>query len=165
MEAPKVKTLMAVLDDDTSRPATQQEIVDIAREYLSARLRRGRTLNSPSTTRDFLSLRLGDLDHEVFAVIYLDTRNRLIDYQVMFRGTIDGVAVHPREVVKEALKLNAASVIFAHPRPSGVAEPCHADEAINERLKRALGLLDIRVLDYILIGGGHTVSMAERGLV
>jgi DNA repair protein RadC len=116
-------------------------------------------------TCDFLTLRLGSLDHEVFAVIFLDQRHRVIDYQVMFRGDLDGASVHPRQVVNEALKQNAAAVIFAHPHPSGIAEPSHADEVITRRLKDALGLVDIRVLDHIIIGGGTTVSLADRGLL
>jgi DNA repair protein RadC len=165
MNAPKVMSLIAQLDDGTTRPATREEIVEVARDYLSERCRRGARIDNSDTARDFLSLRLGELDHEVFAVIYLDTKNRLLDYQVMFRGTIDKVTVHPREIVKEALKLNAASVILAHPRPSGVSEPSASDELVSGRIKRALDLLEIRLLDHILIAGGNTVSMAERGLI
>jgi DNA repair protein RadC len=145
--------------------ATNEEIITAAKIHLSQRLRRGATLNSPRATRDFLNLKLGVLDHEVFAVIFLDKRHRVISYSEMFRGTIDGASVHPREVVKEALKVNAASVILAHPHPSGVAEPSQADEFITKRLKDALELVDIRILDHIIIGGGDTTSMAERGLL
>jgi DNA repair protein RadC len=145
--------------------ATSEEIVAAAKVHLSHRLRRGATLNSPRATRDFLSLKLGVLDHEVFAVIFLDKRHRVISYSEMFRGTLDGASVHPREVVKEALRLNAAAVILAHPHPSGVAEPSQADEHITGRLKEALALIDVRVLDHIIIGGGDTTSMAERGLL
>ena len=95
----------------------------------------------------------------------LDKRHRLISYQEMFQGTIDGASVHPREVVKEALKQNAASVILAHPHPSGVAEPSQADELITQRLKEALGLVDIRILDHIIVAGGDTISFAEKGLL
>jgi DNA repair protein RadC len=112
-----------------------------------------------------LTLKLGTLDHEVFAIIFLDRRNRVISYQEMFRGTIDGASVHPREVVKEALRQNAASLILAHPHPSGVAEPSQADELITNRLKEALSLVDIRILDHIIVAGGDTRSMAEMGLL
>jgi DNA repair protein RadC len=112
-----------------------------------------------------LSLKLGTLDHEVFALIFLDKRHRVISYLEMFRGTIDGASVHPREVVKEVLKQNAAAVILAHPHPSGVAEPSQADEFITTRLKEALGLIDVRVLDHIIIAGADSTSMAERGLL
>jgi DNA repair protein RadC len=158
-------TLRAQLEDGTTRPATSDEIIATARRYTSARLRRGVTLSGPQTTCDFLSLRLGSLDHEVFAVIFLDQRNRVIDYQVMFRGDLNSSSVYPRQVVKEALKQNAAAVIFAHPHPSGVAEPSHADEAITKRLTEALQLVDIRVLDHIVVAGGSTVSFAARGLL
>jgi DNA repair protein RadC len=127
--------LLAQFDDGSSRPATAEEIIAAAREHMSRRVRRGTQLSSPKATRDYLSLKLGTLEREVFAVLFLDRRNRLISYQEMFQGTIDGASVHPREVVKEALKQNAAAVILAHPHPSGVAEPSQADEAITSRLR------------------------------
>jgi DNA repair protein RadC len=156
-------SLIAHLDDGTSRPATADEIITAARDQMSRRIRRGTQLASPKATRDYLALKLGTLEREVFAVIFLDKRHRLISYQEMFQGTIDGASVHPREVVKEALKQNAAAVILAHPHPSGVAEPSQADELITQRLKDALSLVDIRVLDHIIVAGGEVVSMAERG--
>ncbi len=158
-------SLIAQLADGSSRPATTEEIIAAAREHMSRRVRRGTQLTSPKATRDYLSLKLGTLEREVFAVIFLDKRHRLISYQEMFQGTIDGAAVHPREVVKEALKQNAAAVILAHPHPSGIAEPSQADELITQRLKEALGLLDIRILDHIIVAGGDAISMAEKGLL
>ena len=158
-------SLIAQFKDGSSRPATSEEIIAAAREHMSRRIRRGTQLTSPKATRDYLSLKLGTLEREVFAVIFLDKRHRVISYQEMFQGTIDGASVHPREVVKEALKQNAAAVILAHPHPSGVAEPSQADEFITKRLKDALELVDIRILDHIIIGGGDTTSMAERGLL
>jgi DNA repair protein RadC len=158
-------SLIAQLDDGISRPATADEIIAAARDHMSRRVRRGTQLSSPKATRDYLSLKLGTLEREVFAVIFLDKRHRLISYQEMFQGTIDGASVHPREVVKEALKQNAAAVILAHPHPSGVAEPSQADEFITTRLKEALALVDIRVLDHIIVAGGDTTSFAERGLL
>jgi len=106
--------LIAHLDDGTTRPATADEIITAARSHMSRRIRRGTQLASPKATRDYLALKLGTLEREVFAVIFLDKRHRLISYQEMFQGTIDGASVHPREVVKEALKQNAAAVILAH---------------------------------------------------
>ena len=156
-------SLIAQLEDGSSRPATAEEIIAAAREHMSRRIRRGTQLTSPKATRDYLSLKLGTVEREVFAVIFLDKRHRLISYQEMFQGTIDGASVHPREVVKEALKLNAAAVILAHPHPSGVAEPSQADEQITRRLKDALGLVDIGILDHIIVAGGDTTSFAERG--
>jgi DNA repair protein RadC len=158
-------SLLAQMDDGNTRPATADEIISAAREHLSRRVRRGFTLSSPRATRDYLTLKLGQLEHEVFVVIFLDKRHRVISYQEMFRGTIDGASVHPREVVKEALKLNAAAIIVAHPHPSGVAEPSQADELITHRLRDALALVEIRVLDHIIVAGGDTVSFAERGLL
>jgi DNA repair protein RadC len=158
-------SLLAQLDDGSSRPATAEGIIAAAREHMSRRIRRGTQLTSPKATRDYLSLKLGTLEREVFAVIFLDRRNRLISYQEMFQGTIDGASVHPREVVKEALKQNAAAVILAHPHPSGVAEPSQADELITTRLRDALNLIDVRILDHIIVAGGATTSMAERGLL
>jgi DNA repair protein RadC len=158
-------SLVAQLQDGSSRPATPDEIITAARDRMSRRIRRGTHLTSPKATRDFLTLKLGTLEREVFAVIFLDKRHRLISYQEMFQGTIDDASVHPREVVKEALKQNAAAVILAHPHPSGVAEPSQADELITQRLKEALSLVDIRVLDHIIVAGGDTTSFAERGLL
>jgi DNA repair protein RadC len=158
-------SLTVHLADGSERPATADEIISAARQQMSRRVRRGTQLGSPRATREFLMLKLGALESEVFAVIFLDKRHRLISYQEMFQGTIDGASVHPREVVKEALKQNAAAVILAHPHPSGVAEPSQADEIITQRLKEALGLVDIRVLDHIIIAGGDAISLAERGLI
>jgi DNA repair protein RadC len=158
-------SLIAHFADGSERPATGEEIIAVARDYMSRRVRRGTQLGSPKAAREFLSLKLGTLEREVFAVIFLDKRHRLITYQEMFQGTIDGASVHPREVVKEALKQNAAAVILAHPHPSGVAEPSQADELITKRLKDALDLVDIRVLDHIIIAGGDAISLSERGLL
>jgi DNA repair protein RadC len=146
-------------------PATTDEIIDAARERIARRVRRGSALSSPKATRDFLTLKLGTQEFESFCVIFLDNRHRVIEFVELFRGTIDSAAVHPREVVREALQRNAAAVILAHPHPSGVAEPSVADEQITRRLVDALQLVDIRVLDHILVAGGDAVSFAERGLL
>jgi len=124
----------------------------------------GETLTSPKATSDFLKLSLSRFEHEVFAVVFLDNRHRVIAFEEMFRGTIDGASVHPREVVKEALKQNAAAVIFAHNHPSGVAEPSQADISITNRLKEALAIVDVRVLDHFVVGDS-VVSFAERGMI
>jgi DNA repair protein RadC len=147
----------------TLREATGDEVLGVAREYISKRIRRGTTLGSPRATRDYLTLRLGMREHEVFCVIHLDNRHRMIDCQELFRGTVDGASVHPREVVKEALQRNSAACILVHNHPSGVAEPSKADEIITQRVKEALALVDIRVLDHLIVAGGVVVSMAERG--
>jgi DNA repair protein RadC len=147
------------------RYAELQAAAEISRRQLSQSLRAGPLLASPKATRDFLSARLRDLEHEVFCCLYLDKRHRLIQFEELFRGTIDGASVHPREIVKLALQRNAAAVIVAHNHPSGVAEPSQADELITQRVKEALGLVDIRLLDHIIVGDGASVSLAERGLV
>jgi DNA repair protein RadC len=122
-------------------------------------------LTAPNRTRELPSLKLGALEHEIFAALFLDNRHRLIEYVELFRGTIDGASVHPREVVKEGLSRNAAAVIFAHCHPSGQASPSHADELITRRLKEALALLDIPVLDHIIVAANQMISMAEMGLL
>ena len=115
--------------------------------------------------QEYLRITFATLEHEVFCVLLLDTHHRLLSFQEMFRGTIDGAAVFPREVVKEVLKYNAAAVIFAHNHPSGRAEPSVADECITRRLKEALALIDVHVLDHLVVAGTAFVSMAERGLL
>jgi len=148
-----------------TRPATADEIIEAACAILSRRVRRGAALSNPRTTRDFLKLRLAGHDHEVFAILFLDNRHRVIEFVPLFRGTIDGASVYPREVVKEALARNAAAVILAHNHPSGVAEPSAADELITNRLRDALALIDVRVLDHLVVTGDAIVSFAERGLL
>jgi len=147
-----------------SEPAPPQVIVNLALSILEKNIQHGDTLSSPDQTRDYLLMRLKGYEHEVFACLFLDNRHRVISFVEMFRGTIDGASVHPREVVKEALKQNAAAVIFAHNHPSGVAEPSQSDKAITNRLKDALALVDVRVLDHFVIGD-DVVSFAERGLI
>ena len=123
------------------------------------------SIKSPTDTEIFLRLKLGHLEYECFAIIYLDNRHRVLGYAELFRGTIDGTSVYPREVVKESLKYNAAAIILAHNHPSGVAEPSQADERITKRLKAALELVDIRVLDHLIIGDGKATSLASRGIL
>jgi DNA repair protein RadC len=154
-----------VRDGDLFREADAQEVLARAQALITQRFRVGApVLSSPNRTREFLRLMLGALDHEVFSVLFLDNRHRLIEYVELFRGTIDGASVHPREVVKEALARNAAALVLAHVHPSGVASPSHADEQITQRLKAALALIDIRVLDHFVVGE-TIVSMAELGLL
>ena len=148
-----------------TRPATADEILEAARAILARRVRRGAALSNPRTTRDFLKLRLAGHDHEVFAILFLDNRHRVIEFVPLFRGTIDGASVYPREGVKEALSRNAAAVILAHNHPSGIAEASRADELITQRLRDALALVDIRVLDHLIVAGPQTLSLAERGLI
>ena len=125
----------------------------------------GVSLNAPSATREYLKTMLAPQERELFIVLTLDNRHRLIASDILFAGTIDGASVHPREVVKCALRHNAAAVIFAHNHPSGVAEASQADELITRRLRDALALVDIRTLDHLVVGAGQTLSFAERGLL
>lgn len=139
--------------------------LELGRRYLEQTLKRDNPLNSPEMTRHFLMSRLRAYPYEVFACLFLDNRHRVIAFEELFTGTIDGASVHPREVVRRSLAHNAAAVIFAHNHPSGIAEPSQADKHITRRLTEALGLIDIRVLDHFVIGDGESVSFAERGLL
>lgn len=138
---------------------------ELAARAIGERLSQRDALTSPSAVRDFLKLRLGGLPHEVFVVILLDAQNRVLAVDEMFRGTLTQTSVYPREVVKAALRANAAAVIFAHNHPSGVAEPSRADEALTQSLKQALSLVDVKVLDHFIVAGTSTLSFAERGLI
>ena len=149
----------------TYRPATSCELYAAVRRSIAQRFRRGRTLATPTDAKALFVVRLAPKPHEVFAALFLDGRHRVLAYEELFTGTIDGAAVHPREIARRALELNAAAVIFAHNHPSGVAEPSAADGQLTKRLKQALELFDVRVLDHIIVGDGdQTVSLAERGL-
>ncbi|MDJ0938821.1 MAG: DNA repair protein RadC [Woeseiaceae bacterium] len=138
---------------------------ELARRYFESGLPAGEPIRSPADTERFLVARLRHLGHELFCCLYLDNRHRVLEFNEMFRGTIDGTSVYPREVVKEALRINAAAVILAHNHPSGVAEPSQADERITKRLKAALELVDIRLLDHLIVGDRGATSLAARGLM
>jgi DNA repair protein RadC len=148
-----------------ARLAVLRAIPELARRYYEQALPTGQPIRSPADTEAFLMARLRDLPHELFCCIYLDNRHRIIAFEELFRGTIDGTSVYPREVVKQALSVNAAAVILAHNHPSGVAEPSQADERITRRLKAALELVDIRLLDHLVIGDGISTSLASRGMI
>jgi DNA repair protein RadC len=145
--------------------AQLQAVLEMSRRYLLEDAKDRDLLTSPDAARDYIKSRLAGYPHEVFACLFLDNRNRLIEYEELFRGTIDGASVHPREVVRRALRTNAAAVIFAHNHPSGVAEPSQSDIRITQRLKDALALVEVRVLDHVIIGEGKGTSLAERGLM
>jgi DNA repair protein RadC len=138
---------------------------ELARRYFEESLPSGEAIRSPTDTETFLKARMHGLGHELFCCLFLDNRHRVLRFDEMFRGTIDGTSVYPREVVKEALAVNAAAVILAHNHPSGVAEPSQADERITRRLKAALELVDIRLLDHLIIGDGQATSLASRGML
>jgi DNA repair protein RadC len=138
---------------------------ELARRALARAAQGQDALASPQAVRDYLRLTLGGREHEVFVGLYLDSQNRLIGVEELFRGTLAQTSVYPREVVKAALAHNAAAMIFAHNHPSGVAEPSRADELLTQALKQALALVDIRTLDHFVVAGGRLVSFAERGLL
>lgn len=145
--------------------AQLQAVLEMSRRHIGETLQRGDCMDSAHKTASYLQARLRDYPYEVFAVLFLDTRHRLIRYEELFRGTIDGASVHPREVVRRALKHNAAAVIVSHNHPSGVAEPSRADAQITQRLRDALALVDVRLLDHIVVGDGDSASLAARGLL
>lgn len=148
-----------------ARQVQLQVALELARRHYLERLSHGPSLASPRAAQEFLIAQLRDRDHEVFCCLFLDTRHRLLGFEEMFRGTLDGATVHPRDVVKRTLDFRAAAVILAHNHPSGVAEPSHADELITRRLREALALVDVRLLDHLIIGDSCCASLAERGLI
>jgi DNA repair protein RadC len=166
--------LLQATADDLKRikglggPAKRAEllaVLELARRALAEQLRERAVLDSPQAVRHYLQLQLGAKKHEVFAVLFLDSQHRLLALEELFRGTLAQTSVYPREVVLRALHHHAAAVVLAHNHPSGTAEPSRADEALTQALKAALGLIDVRVLDHVIVGTGQTLSMAERGLL
>ena len=169
-------SLKALLDADqqrfclgnglgTAKYAQLQAVMEMAKRHFKEVLQRGSALTSPEITRAYLSAQLRGYSYEVFACLFLDNQHRVIRLDELFRGTIDGASVYPREVVKLALHYNAAAVIFAHNHPSGISEPSQSDKHITEKLKQALAMFDIRVLDHFIIGDGEPFSFAEHGLL
>ena len=147
------------------RAAEPAEVLQAALRVLAGQLRGSAMLDSPQAVRDFLRIKLGTLEHEVFAVIHMDSQHRVIEYVEMFRGTVSQTSVYPREIVKEALARNSAALILVHNHPSGVAEPSRADEMLTQTLKNALVLVDVRVIDHLIVAGATILSFAERGLI
>ncbi|MGL6428634.1 JAB domain-containing protein [Aeromonas hydrophila] len=153
--------------DDQGRymQATADQILEAARQVIDQKIPRGALFTSPELVKDYLRTKLVGFEHEVFAVLFLDTKHRLIEYAELFHGTIDQASVYPREVVKAALRVNAAAVVFSHNHPSGNPEPSHADKVLTQRLREALAIVEIRTLDHIVVGSEGTVSFAEQGLL
>lgn len=160
-----IKRFCQVRGLGTAKFTLLQAVLEMAKRHLRESLERGAALTSPENTRDFLTTQLRSYQHEVFACLFLDNQHRIIEFEELFTGTIDGVSIYPREVVKKALSHGAAAVIFAHNNPSGITNPSQADKQITEKLKQALALLDIRVLDHFVIGEGQAYSFAEHGLI
>lgn len=144
-------------------PVTLEELLSITSSLLEERFQRSNDLSSPMVTRSFLQTKLCTQDREVFSCVFLDSQHGVLAYEELFIGTIDSASVHPREVVKRALTLNAAALICSHNHPSGVPEPSSADRQITDQLSKALDLVGVRLLDHIVIGGTQSVSFAERG--
>lgn len=144
---------------------TDTEVIQRALDILTSRMFRRQLFTSPSDVKSFLCLKLGELPHEVFSVLFLSVQNELITYEEMFRGTLTQTSVYPREVVKRALELNSAAVVLSHNHPSGNCQPSRADEALTQTLKSALALIDVRVLDHVIVSGSSSLSMAEKGLI
>ncbi|NMY88116.1 RadC family protein [Pseudomonas oryzihabitans] len=140
-----------------------QAVLEMGRRHLAEGLKRDSALESPQQVRDYLKARLRHEPHEIFGCLFLDTRHRVLAFEALFHGTIDGASVYARQVVKRALAHNAAAVILTHNHPSGVAEPSQADRLLTTRLKDALALIDVRVLDHFIVGDGEPLSMAEYG--
>jgi DNA repair protein RadC len=149
-------------------PAKRAEllaVVEIARRALAQQMQEAPVFDAPQKVKDYVALHLGGREQEVFAVLFLDGQHKLLKLEEMFHGTLTQTSVYPREVVRRALTLNAGALIFAHNHPSGLAEPSRADEYLTQTLRTALQLVDVRVLDHLVVGQGHVVSMAERGLL
>ena len=144
---------------------TDDEVIGAALRILEKRIREGDCLTSPQAVRDYLRLSIGEREREVFVVVLLDAQHRVIATEELFAGTLTQTSVYPREVVKVALQRNAGAVIFAHNHPSGVAEPSQADQLLTETLKRALSLIDVKVLDHFIVTRGACVCFSERGLI
>lgn len=140
-------------------------VIEQALQLLAAEVQGANALTSPAVVKDFLRLKLGERPHEVFAVVFLDTQNRVLSFEELFRGTLSQTSVYPREVVKEALARNAAAVVLVHNHPSGSAEPSRADEVLTSTLRQALALVDVRVLDHLVVTRTSVLSFAERGLM
>lgn len=158
------------LSEDTgkyqaTRDLTEGQIIRFAKHLVKKRMKRGMQIGSPTSVAIHLALDYSELHHEVFICLFLDNKHRLIKSEEMFRGSINTATIHPREVVKRSLELNAAAVVLAHNHPSGDPEPSRVDILMTEQLSSALALIDVRVLDHIVIGAGETVSLAEKDLI
>lgn len=151
--------------DGRYREAREHDILFAAQVVVDRKFQRGVALSDPNAVKHFLRLKYADLQHEVFSALWVDSQNRLIAVEDLAFGTLNAASVYPREVLKAALKHNASAVIFAHNHPSGVAEPSGADRSLTDRLRQALGLVDLRVLDHLVVGGTDVVSFAERGWI
>ncbi len=161
-ELPRFKRSKGLGD---AKYAQLQAVLEMAKRHLREPLERGQALTSAQNTRDFLRNELRDHPYEVFACLFLDSQHQVIEFEELFRGSINGTSIYPREVVKKALRHNAAAVIFAHNHPSGISNPSDADKQVTQKLQRALSLIEIRVLDHFIVGDNEPYSFAENGLL
>jgi DNA repair protein RadC len=158
--------LLAIRDQSGNYlPATDDQVIKAANAVIDRKMVRGELFSSPLDTQQFLSLKIGALEHEVFVALWLDAQHRLLEYVELSHGTIDCATVYPRMVVKQALLANACACIFAHNHPSGLPEPSAADRSLTTRLAQALATIDVRVLDHIVVAGHRFESFAERGWI
>jgi DNA repair protein RadC len=148
----------------TYRTATNDDIIQEALAIIDAQFAKGTAITSASKAQDFLKLQLAHLEHEVFAILWLDTAHKVIAFEKLFRGTVEGASVYPREIVKSALEHNASACILCHNHPSGSGKPSQADRAITEKIKQALDMIDIKTIDHMIVGK-NTYSFAEHGLL
>ena len=160
-----VNALQGIKGLGPAKRAEVAAVLEIARRVLAQQLAEQPLFDSPQRVKDYVALHLRPLAHEAFAVLFLDSQHRSLAFEVMFRGTLAHTSVHPREIVKRALALNAGAVVLAHNHPSGAAEPSRADELVTQAVKAALQLVDVRVLDHMVVGAGSVLSFAERGLI
>jgi DNA repair protein RadC len=151
--------------DGDVESATSEQILAAARQVLAHRVRRGASLKSPRSVHEYLIMKLGILDYEVFGLVLVDQRYKVIECVELFRGTIDGASVHPREIVKLVIAKQAAGVVLFHNHPSMVSDESHADEMITQRVRECLALIDVKVIDHLIIGGGSVLSFVEKGLL
>lgn len=158
------RALMLLKEDGKYRCATRDEVLEAAQWEIDALFRRGETICGPDAVKKYFRVQLAHYEHEIFAVLWLDNRHRVLGFERLFRGTIDGASVHPREVVKSALRHNAAACIFCHNHPSGITDPSRSDEVITRQLKDALALVEVRTMDHVIVGE-HAYSFAEHGLL
>jgi DNA repair protein RadC len=157
--------MLSVTEHQEALPERCLVARELVKRWLDEELKRGSVLNAPNIVRDCLKIHFAGQEHESFVAMFLDAQHRLISSHELFRGTLTQTSVYPREVVKVALRVNAAAVIFAHNHPSGAAEPSKSDEQLTQALKQALGLVDVRVLDHFIVAGASVLSFAERGLL
>ena len=164
LNAPQAE-LLKIPGMGAPKVAYMQAALELGRRHLEQKMKPRDVMTNPESVNDFLSFHLRDRSREIFAVLFLDNRHQVIEYEEMFQGTLSSAAVHPREIIKQVLYHNAAAVILAHNHPSGIAEPSQSDADITVKIQKALQLIDVRLLDHIVVGDGEFVSLSNRGII